>query len=249
MFRKKGTERQLDSSKLPLHVGIIMDGNGRWAQKRGLPRNAGHREGTRTFRVIANYCRDIGIRYLTVYAFSTENWQRPQDEVNGILSLFQQYLHDLVYEGENRERVRLRFIGDRSCFSKEMLEEIEKAEQETANNSEMTLNIAFNYGGRDEIVRAVQKISCKVSSGQLSPDEISETTIEQYLDTAGQPDVDLLIRPSGELRLSNFLIWQAHYAELVFMDVLWPDFTPRQMDKALHAYASRSRRFGGIVSK
>lgn len=249
MFRKKGTGRQLDPSRLPLHVGIIMDGNGRWAKKRGLPRNAGHREGARTFRVIANYCRDIGIRYLTVYAFSTENWSRPADEVNGIMALFRQYLDDLVYEGENKERIRLRFIGDRSCFSGEMLEEMEKAERETAKNTEMTLNIAINYGGRDEIVRAVRRIAEDVRAGSLSSDEITEATVGQYLDTAGQPDVDLLIRPSGEFRSSNFLLWQAHYAEMVFMDVLWPDFTPEKMNEALRMYAGRSRRFGGIESK
>ena len=227
---------------IPQHISIIMDGNGRWAQAHGEARSRGHIEGVERVRDITEACVELGVRYLSLYTFSEENWTRPKDEVDGIMTLFRQYLDDLVYEGENRERVRLRFIGDRTRFSGDLLQEMEKAERETADNTEMTLNIAINYGGRDDIVHAVKSIV----SEKVPAEEISESLITERLYTAGLPEVDLIIRPSGEQRLSNFLIWQAAYAEYVFMDVLWPDFSEKDLDYAISEYAKRNRRFGGV---
>lgn len=235
---------RISAEKLPTHIGIIMDGNGRWAAKRGLPRNMGHRQGADTFAKIAKYCREIGIRYLTVYAFSTENWKRPADEVEALLDLLRKYLSETYRHRD--ENARLRFLGDRAPLPDDLRELMDKAEQESAQNTAINVNLALNYGGRDEIVHAVRALAEKCATGELSPAAIDEQAISASLYTAGQPDPDLIIRPSGELRTSNFLLWQTAYAELVFMDVLWPDFTSADLDDAILQYAKRSRRFGGI---
>lgn len=225
---------------LPQHIAIIMDGNGRWAKKRGLPRSAGHAAGAKTFKQIARYCNRIGIKYLTVYAFSTENWKRPETEVKGIMDLFRSYLKDVDnFKGEN---IRLEFIGDREPLADDIKKLMEHAEEESANATGLHLNMAINYGGRDEIVHAVKAI---IKEG-ISAEEITEDTVASHLYTSGQPDPDFIIRPSGEYRLSNYLIWQSAYAEYWFSDVLWPDFKPKHLDKALEDFSNRNRRFGGV---
>ena len=232
---------------LPRHIGIIMDGNGRWAKRRSLPRSAGHRQGARTFRTISRYCRDIGIEYLTVYAFSTENWKRPQEEIDAIMNLLRDYLDELERHSDEDEGV-LRFIGDTTPLAEDLRLRIDEVQARTAGRPGITVNIALNYGGRAEIVRAVQRAAELAVSGEISPDAVDEALVDSLLYTAGQPPVDLIIRPSGEQRLSNFMLWQGAYAELVFMDVLWPDFAPADLDRALEEYQRRSRRFGGIGS-
>lgn len=232
-----------DKTFLPEHVGIIMDGNGRWAKKRGLPRNAGHKKGAEVFSDISRHCRDLGIPWLTVYAFSTENWKRPKEEVDGVMNLMRDYLRNM--EKAKNEHVAVRFIGDKSPFDRELKELMEKAEKAPVKDAITTVQIALNYGGRDEIVHAVRSIAKEVSLGNLTPEEITEDTISARL-YSGVPNVDLIIRPSGEERLSNFLLWESAYSELVFMDMLWPDFTPADFDKALEEYAKRNRRFGGV---
>ena len=232
---------------LPRHIGIIMDGNGRWAKRRSLPRSAGHRQGARTFRTISRYCRDIGIEYLTVYAFSTENWKRPQEEIDAIMNLLRDYLDELERHSDEDEGV-LRFIGDTAPLAEDLRLRIDEVQARTAGRPGITVNIALNYGGRAEIVRAVQRAAELAVSGEISPDAVDEALVDSLLYTAGQPPVDLIIRPSGERRLSNFMLWQGAYAELVFMDVLWPDFAPADLDRALEEYQRRSRRFGGIGS-
>ena len=232
---------------LPRHIGIIMDGNGRWAKRRSLPRSAGHRQGARTFRTISRYCRDIGIEYLTVYAFSTENWKRPQEEIDAIMNLLRDYLDELERHSDEDEGV-LRFIGNTAPLAEDLRLRIDEVQARTAGRPGITVNIALNYGGRAEIVRAVQRAAELAVSGEISPDAVNEALVDSLLYTAGQPPVDLIIRPSGEQRLSNFMLWQGAYAELVFMDVLWPDFAPADLDRALEEYQRRSRRFGGIGS-
>ena len=232
---------------LPRHIGIIMDGNGRWAKRRSLPRSAGHRQGARTFRTISRYCRDIGIEYLTVYAFSTENWKRPREEIDAIMNLLRDYLDELERHSDEDEGV-LRFIGDTAPLAEDLRLRIDEVQARTAGRPGITVNIALNYGGRAEIVRAVQRAAELAVSGEISPDAVDEALVDSLLYTAGQPPVDLIIRPSGEQRLSNFMLWQGAYAELVFMDVLWPDFAPADLDRALEEYQRRSRRFGGIGS-
>ncbi|MBP0977479.1 MAG: di-trans,poly-cis-decaprenylcistransferase [Oscillospiraceae bacterium] len=229
---------------LPEHIGFIMDGNGRWAKKRMMPRTFGHAEGGRTFEKIVRYCRDIGIKYISFYAFSTENWKRSSDEISALMVLFKQYLAKV--QNYYKEEVRMVFIGDRTAFAPELIELMNKVENDTKDYDKMTMIVALNYGGRDEIRNAAKKIAASVQKGELSIDDITEQTVADNLYTKGIPDVDLLIRPSGELRTSNFLIWQCAYAELYFSDVLWPDFLPDELDKALWAYAGRQRRFGGV---
>lgn len=233
---------------LPRHVGFIMDGNGRWAKQRGLPRSEGHKEGAKTFRKIGEYAADLGIKYVTFYAFSTENWKRPEAEVNAIMSLFGDYLNEVIERiGENEEKgIRLKFIGDRHGISPELLNLMDYTEKLTENKNKVTLNIAVNYGGRHELTTAVKNIAEKIKSGELSPEDIDERLISDYLYTSGQPDPDLIIRPSGEYRLSNFLTWQSAYSELWFSDILWPDFTKEDFNEALRAFEKRNRRFGGI---
>ncbi|MGN0597482.1 MAG: isoprenyl transferase [Ruminiclostridium sp.] len=233
-----------DKSLLPVHVGIIMDGNGRWAQKRGLPRKAGHAQGAKTFKRCVDDCRDLGIKCVTFYAFSTENWKRPKDEVDALMKLFGDYLDDI--RKMSQKNTKLLFLGDMTVFSEELQRKIKETEEISANNTGMILCIAVNYGGRDEIVHAVRRIADDAVNGIVSPKNISEKLVEDYLYTKGLPEVDLIIRPSGEMRTSNFLIWQAAYAEFISMDVLWPDFKKSDLEKALEEYAHRNRRFGGI---
>ena len=242
-WRKKKVENA--PRKIPTNLGIIMDGNGRWAKNRGLPRTAGHVTGAQVFRKIAKYCDQCGVRYLTVYAFSTENWRRPKDEVESIMNLLRQYLKESL-EDFQRENIVVRFIGNREELAQDIRELIEDAEATTANKSGMVLNIALNYGGQQEITAAARSLASKVASGELQPEDIDETMIERSLYTEDQPPVDLILRPSGEYRLSNFLIWQCAYAEFVFMDVLWPDFKEEDLDRAFEEYARRDRRFGGV---
>ena len=245
MSAKKQNELAGGSTGLPRHIAVIMDGNGRWAKKRGLPRSAGHTAGAQTFRKIARYCSDIGIKYLTVYAFSTENWRRPKEEVDALMRLFKDYLQEAIRDF-NDDSIVLRFIGDRSAFSPELLSLMAENEEESREREGMVLNIAMNYGGRAELVTAIRDMADKIANGSLQPEEIDEALVSQHLYTRGQPDPDLIIRPSGENRTSNFLLWQSAYAEYVIMDVLWPDFTQRDLDKALIEYARRNRRFGGV---
>lgn len=246
LFKKKQPqELTIADIQLPEHVGIIMDGNGRWAKKRGLPRSAGHTAGAQTFRKIARYCSDIGIKYLTVYAFSTENWRRPKEEIDALMRLFKDYLTEAIRDFRD-DSIVLRFIGDRTAFSPELLELMNENEDESKDRDGMVLNIAMNYGGRAELVTAVRDIAAKAAKGEISPDMIDEAMISDNLYTKGQPDPDLIIRPSGENRTSNFLLWQSAYAEYVIMDVLWPDFKEKDMDAALIEYAKRNRRFGGV---
>lgn len=244
---QKNTEELTDISQieLPKHVGIIMDGNGRWAKKRGLPRSAGHKAGANNFRTITRYCSDIGIKYLTVYAFSTENWKRPSDEVSALMSLFKSYLNEALTDFKD-DSIVVKFIGDKTGFNFELQELIRENEEESANRDGMVLNIAMNYGSRAEITMAVKKIAEKVKSGELSVEDITEQTVSDNLYTAFQPDPDLVIRPSGEYRISNFLLWQSAYTEYVIMDKLWPDFTKEDMNRALLEFANRNRRYGGV---
>lgn len=233
-----------EQNQLPKHIGLIMDGNGRWAKKRSLPRYAGHSIGAKTFRKIVRHCNKIGIKYLTVYAFSTENWKRPKKEIDTIINLLKDYLNEAhKYISEN---IRTLFIGDLSVFDDYILKKIDEAEEASKNATGLTLNIAINYGGRNEITQAVQAIANQVATSSLQPDDITQEIITQNLYTKDQPEVDLIIRPSGEFRLSNFLIWQSAYAEYIFMDILWPDFTTKDLDKAIDIYKQRNRRFGGI---
>ena len=248
LFKKKEQEREqinLSDIVLPEHVGIIMDGNGRWAKKRGLPRTAGHTAGAQTFRKIARYASNIGIRYLTVYAFSTENWRRPGVEISALMKLFKEYLNEGLRDFRD-DSIVLKFIGDKSGFNKELIELMEENEEISKDRDGMVCNIAVNYGGQDEIVHAVREIAGQVKSGELSVEDISKETIASHLYTKGQPDPDLIIRPSGEHRTSNFLLWQSAYAEYVIMDILWPDFKESDFDAALIEYSKRSRRFGGV---
>lgn len=225
---------------LPTHIAIIMDGNGRWAKKRSLPRTAGHVAGAKTFKNIARYCNKIGLKYLTVYAFSTENWKRPESEVKGIMNLLRDYLKDA--ENFKDENIKVNFIGDRTPLAEDIKELMKKNEEGSKNATGLTLNIAINYGGRDEITNAVKKI---VNSG-IKAEDITEDLISQNLYTYDIPDPDFIIRPSGEYRLSNYLIWQSAYSEYWFSDILWPDFTPRHLEKAINDYNHRNRRFGGV---
>ena len=226
-----------------LSIGIIMDGNGRWAKKRGLPRSAGHKKGAEVFQDITRYCNELGVESVFFYAFSTENWKRPLEEVNGIMRLFGEYLLKAYdYQKENN---RVVFLGDRSALAPEHQELMNDIETRTAANTGMTLNIAVNYGGRPEIVRAARLLAQQVAAGQLAPDQITEEAISAQMYTAGQKDPDFILRPSGEKRLSNFMLWQAAYSELVEMDVLWPDFTRADLDAAIEEFNRRSRRFVG----
>lgn len=235
----------LEDIQLPQHIGIIMDGNGRWAKKRNLPRSAGHTAGAKNFRTITKYCSNIGIKYLTVYAFSTENWKRPAEEINSLMKLFKSYLEEAIRDFKD-ENIVVKFIGDKSAFSPDLQQLIDENEQMSSKRNGMVLNIAMNYGSRDEIVRAVKNIVVKVNNNEISVEDINQQLISDNLYTAGQPDPDLVIRPSGEYRISNFLLWQSAYTEYVIMDVLWPDFTEKMLDAALIEYARRNRRFGGV---
>ncbi len=235
---------QVPKEKLPVHIGLIMDGNGRWAAKRGLPRTVGHKQGADTFGKIVQYCKKLGIRYLTVYAFSTENWKRPPEEIQALMKLLRDYLEELFKHP--KEDACLHFLGDKTALDLDIQERMERLERESAGRTGITVNVAFNYGGREEIMHAARQFARDCMDGKCSPDEINEERFSQYLYTKNQPDPDLIIRPSGEQRTSNFLPWQSVYAELVFMDVLWPDFTPDCLDEAILEYLQRARRFGGV---
>ncbi len=238
----------INAERLPLHVGIIMDGNGRWATKRGLPRSEGHKQGAKVFRTICEYAADIGIKYLTFYAFSTENWARPQQEVEAVMDLFREYLEEAHQrQEENVEKgFRLRYIGDLSALPADIVDMVETAQRDSQQAKKTVVNLAVNYGGRQEILRSVRSLVEQAANGSLDAEKIELEDIEKGLYTAGQPDPDLIIRPSGEYRLSNFLIWQAAYSEFWYSDILWPDFTKDDLDRALQDFAYRNRRFGGV---
>jgi len=228
----------------PQHIAIIMDGNGRWAKKRGLPRTAGHAAGAESFRRIANYCRSLGVKYLTVYAFSTENWKRSEEEVSGIMRLLGKYLQEALRDME-KNRVCFRFFGDLTRLSPELQKLCADAVNRSADY-DVQVNFCLNYGGRDEIVRAARAFAADVAAGRHKAEELTEDMLSSYLYSAEVPDPELIIRPSGEMRISNFLLWQSAYSEYVFMDVLWPDFGPDDLDAAIAEYHRRSRRFGGV---
>ena len=245
LFGRKKKPEVLSDSALPVHIGIIMDGNGRWAKKRGLPRKAGHSAGAKTLRKITRYCSDIGIKYLTVYAFSTENWKRPEDEVRSLMKLFKSYLEEALADFKD-DSIVVKFIGDKAPFDEDLRNLMIENEESSKDRDGMVLNIAMNYGSRDEIVRAVKNICKDVQSGAVLPENIDEQLISDYLYTSGQPDPDLIIRPSGEYRISNFLLWQSAYTEFVIMNKLWPDFETSDLDEAIKIYSQRNRRYGGV---
>lgn len=247
--RLKGKKPQATGENMPVprHIAVIMDGNGRWAKKRGLPRKAGHKVGAETFRTIATYCKDIGVQYFTVYAFSTENWKRPQDEVDALMNLFRTYLREAA-ETMVARGVAVRVLGDLSVLPEDIRRQIDEvhALADTLGENAATASLCINYGGRDEIKNAVRALAKQVQDGTLNPEDITEDSISQNLYTAHMPDPDLIIRPSGEIRTSNFLLWQSAYSEYYFTDVLWPDFSTQDMDAAIADFNRRSRRFGGV---
>lgn len=247
--RLKGKKPQATGENMPIprHIAVIMDGNGRWAKKRGLPRKAGHKVGAETFRTIATYCKDIGVQYFTVYAFSTENWKRPQDEVDALMNLFRTYLREAA-ETMVARGVAVRVLGDLSVLPEDIRRQIDEvhALADTLGENAATASLCINYGGRDEIKNAVRALAKQVQDGTLNPEDITEDSISQNLYTAHMPDPDLIIRPSGEIRTSNFLLWQSAYSEYYFTDVLWPDFSTQDMDAAIADFNRRSRRFGGV---
>jgi undecaprenyl diphosphate synthase len=238
-------KKQIDFQHLPVHIGIIMDGNGRWAKRRGLPRSAGHSAGADTLKKIVTECNCMGIQYLTVYAFSTENWKRPKEEVDYLMKLLLDYLKNAEKNlaGEN---VVIRTIGSRKELSREIQEQIIKTEEFTKNNTGIVMNIALNYGSREEITMAARLLAKKVQEGQIRPEDITEDMLASSLYTSGQPDPDFIIRTSGEMRLSNFLLWQAGYSEFWFTKKLWPDFSKKDLMDAIYDYQHRGRRFGGV---
>ena len=232
-----------ENNPIPQHIAIIMDGNGRLAKKRGLPRTAGHAAGAEAFRKIANYCRTLGVKYLTVYAFSTENWKRSEEEVGGIMRLLGKYLQEALRDME-KNRVCFRFFGDLSRLSPQLQKLCSEAVDQSADY-DVQVNFCLNYGGRDEIVRAARAFAQDVAEGKYSSSDLTEELLSTYLYSKDVPDPELIIRPSGELRTSNFLLWQSAYSEFVFMNVLWPDFGPKDLDEAIAEYQRRNRRFGG----
>lgn len=237
--------RDKTTLSIPNHVAIILDGNGRWAKKRLLPRNLGHKAGAKAVEDICEDAWNLGIKYLTVYAFSTENWKRPEDEVNALMKLLRNYLTDCI-ERSNKNNMRVRVIGEKSGLSQDIRDRIEELEKVTEKNTGLNFTIAINYGSRDEITRAVRTIAKMAATGEIDPDIIDMDTISESLDTKGIPDPDLLIRTSGEERLSNFLLWQLAYTEFYFTDVLWPDFDKKELERAIEKYNGRERRFGGV---
>ena len=245
-FLKKNAAQAENSlpEVLPKHVAFIMDGNGRWAKKRGMPRKFGHREGAKTFHDITRYCRSIGIQNASFYVFSTENWKRPEEEIDAIMNLLWEYLNDCDEYLE--QEVRMIFIGDKSRLPERIRNRMLELEEDSKKYDKMNLILAINYGGRDEIVRAAQAYARKCLNGEANPEELTEDQFGSLLFSGGVPDPDLIIRPSGEVRISNFLLWQSAYAEYYFTDVLWPDFTPAELEKAIAAYNLRNRRFGGV---
>jgi undecaprenyl diphosphate synthase len=244
-FHKRTPVSSEKLKNIPIHLAIIMDGNGRWANRRGLPRSAGHRAGLERVRDTVSFCLEMGVKYLTLYAFSTENWQRPKEEVGFLMNLFEQNL-PLEAAKLHRYNVQVRFIGLKQGLSDRMIELMERAETLTANNDALILNLAINYGGRSEIVDATKGLVRAALKKEMTPEEITEITLNDRLFTSGQPDPDLLIRPGGEHRISNFLVWQLAYTELYFSDLYWPDFNKEQLLKAFECYNQRERRFGRV---
>lgn len=245
MIFGKNTGDGSEMRNLPSHIGIIMDGNGRWAKERGKIRSQGHIAGAKTFKTITRYCASIGIKHLTVYAFSTENWSRPIEEVGALMKLFKVYLEEALTDFLD-ENIKVKFLGDTTRFSPELQKLIHDVEDVSSKKTGMVLNLAMNYGGRDDIVYSVKQLAEMVKKGELEPSDINEKMISDHLYTEGQPDPDLIIRPSGEQRLSNFMVWQAAYSELVYFDILWPDFTTDDLERAIDIYNQRNRRFGGV---
>lgn len=242
LFRKK---QPALLRPVPTHIAIIMDGNGRWAKKRGLPRQAGHMVGAEAFRTIANYAKSIGLKYLTVYAFSTENWKRSEEEVEAIMELLERYLREAIADMD-KNRVRFCFFGDLTRLSPELQEEARIAAERSRQYEGVQVNFCLNYGGRMEILRAARQFARDCVDGKCHPEELTEEVLSARMYSAGIPDPELVIRPGGELRTSNFLLWQSAYAEYYFTDVLWPDFGPKELEKAIAAYNGRNRRFGGV---
>lgn len=236
---------EINDLVIPNHVAVILDGNGRWAKKRLMPRNYGHMQGAKTVEQILEDADDIGIKYLTVYAFSTENWNRSKEEVNALMKILRTYLKTCI-QRSNKNNMRVRVIGEKSRLNDDIKDKINELEESTKNNTGLNFTIAINYGSRDEIRRAVTNIVKDTTDGKLQPEQIDEKLISDYLDTSGLPDPDLLIRTSGEERLSNFLLWQLAYTEFYFTDVLWPDFNKKELIKAIEKYNSRDRRFGKV---
>ena len=234
-----------DTGPIPRHIAVIMDGNGRWAKKKNRPRTFGHRAGAETLREIVKVASEIGVEVLSAYAFSTENWKRPAEEVGFLMRLFSDYLDNEIDELDENN-VKIRFIGNIKALSEILQEKMDKAQQQTVNNTGMVLNLAVNYGGRAEITQAVQQLARLVQAGQLRPEDVSEELIGKHLYTGDLPDPDLLIRPSGDCRISNFLLWQLAYTEFWMTDIQWPDFTPAHLAEAIHAFQKRDRRFGGL---
>ncbi len=243
--KKKETKDVIDMSRIPEHIGIIMDGNGRWAKSKGLPRKAGHRQGAKTIEAITDYCAELGVKAITAYAFSTENWSRPQEEVDALMDLLYEYLVQVEEKFKN-DKTRFLISGDISRFSPKLQEAIRHAIDVTKDGDRIVFNIALNYGGRDEIVRATKAICEDVAEGTLDIGSLDEAMFSTYLDTRDLPEVDLIIRPSGEQRLSNFLLWQAAYAEFWYSDICWPDFSEKDMEAAIIDYQKRNRRYGGV---
>ena len=243
LFTGMKKAEEIDFGNLPRHIAIIMDGNGRWAKKRGMPRTAGHAVGAETFRTVATYCKDIGIDYLTVYAFSTENWKRPKEEVDAIMGLLEKYLGESIEKME-KDRIRLKFFGDTSVLSPKLRALIARTDAISASLSGFQANVCLNYGGRDEIVRAARAYAEQVKAG--APNDIDEARFGDLLYSAGIPDPELIIRPGGEQRSSNFLMWQSAYSEYYFTETLWPDFGPKEINAAIAAFQQRDRRFGGV---
>ena len=247
-FFKSKSDHQagsVDLDHLPRHIAIIMDGNGRWAKRRGLPRTAGHKVGAEVFRTIATYCKDLGIDYLTVYAFSTENWKRPKDEVDTIMRRLTRFLLAAIYTMA-RDNIRLRFLGDLTELPQELQDLAARTNAISATLDGFQANICLNYGGRDEILRAARQFARECAAGERTPEQLDTALFERHLFSAGLPDPDLIIRPGGEKRVSNFLLWQCAYAEFIFTDTLWPDFKKEDLDAALLEYQHRQRRYGGI---
>ena len=239
------TAGQVDMSRLPRHIAIIMDGNGRWAKRRGLPRTAGHKVGAEVFRKIATYCKDLGVQYLPVYALSTENWKRPAEEVGTIMGLLKKYMVEAI-DSMEKDQIRLKFFGDLSPIPKDIQQMVKKTNQISSHIHGFQANICLNYGGRDELLRAARACAQDCLDGEKKPEELTDEMFSGYLFSAGVPDPDLIIRPSGEIRLSNFLLWQCAYSEFYFCDTLWPDFTERTLDEAIIEYQKRDRRYGGV---
>jgi len=244
-FRNIALKSRVDMNRLPVHIAIVLDGNGRWATRRGLPRTAGHAVGAETFRTVATFAKELGVKYLTVYAFSTENWKRPKEEVDEIWRLLRRYLLESLEKME-RDKVKIHIMGDVTDMPEDVAELLRKIKETSSHIDGIQLNICLNYGGRSELTRAMRLAAEKCLRGELSPDAITEETVAPLLYSAGIPDPDLVIRPSGEYRLSNFLLWQSAYSEFYFTPVLWPDFSPEELCRAIIAFQGRSRRFGAV---